>query len=115
MTVFADRSDYRIWTEVVLFWQKHQMGHAESYLFSISKKASLDQSIQYIFHSILETEALLDVIVSTRPLCVFFEALETESHARQSVILFSNLHCIFVGYFDPAKMFLDNENIYFSG
>jgi hypothetical protein len=33
----------------------------------------------------------------------------------QAVLLFSKLNNIFFGYFDPKKIFLDNENKLFSG
>ena len=32
------------------------------------------------------------------------------SHLLRSVLLFSKLNKLFFGYFDPEKIFLDNEN-----
>ena len=34
----------------------------------------------------------------------------TPPHTQESVLLFSKLNKIFFGYFDPEKIFLDNEN-----
>ena len=38
------------------------------------------------------------------------ERLPNAAWCTHAVILFSNLHAIFVGLFDPEKIFIDNEN-----
>ena len=34
---------------------------------------------------------------------------------KHAVLLFSKVSKLFLGYFDPEKIFLDNESKYFSG
>ena len=40
-----------------LFWPKDRVGYPENILFSLCRKTFLDQSIQNVFFSILNTEA----------------------------------------------------------
>ena len=44
---------------------------------------------------------------ATRPLHASASAAQI---MRESVLLFSKINKMFVGYFDPEKIFLDNEN-----